>query len=173
MPAFLIKVTWGKWQTDLPWLTPGDLPASALFDLRFPNNKLSVWKIDDTASNLNRILAALAANKNKKNLERVEYVLLDPAIFTELSISMDKSEGDTPDKEANREWHFDLIELTDSKIVSLARKIKSHGQFQKKAEAEIKQLVSSSVTQGHIDIGLIKADMRPAIERLKLEAKKG
>ena len=166
MPAFLIKVTWGKWQTDEPWLSPGELPAGALFDLRFSNNKLSAWSIEDGNTNLDRVITALAANKGKTNIDNLDYVLLEQEVIEKLGIKMEKSRGATPDKAANDEWHFDLIELTVSKIVSLANCIKGLEIFRKR-EPQVKALISRGLKENHIDLSLVDEKLRARIQGLQ------
>lgn len=166
MPSFLIKVTWGKWQTDEPWLPPGELPANALFDLRFPSNKLSVWSIEDGNTNLDRVIAALAVNKGKTSIDNVDYVLLEQMTIEELGIKMEKSRGATPDVSANDEWHFDLIELTVSKIVSIARCIKELEIFRKR-EPQVKDLIRIGLIGNHFDLNLVDEKLRARIQGLQ------
>ena len=167
MPSFLIKVTWGKWQTDEPWIPPGELPANALFDLRFPNNKLSAWRIEDGNTNLDRVITALAVNKGKTNIDNLDYVLLEQKAIEELGVKMKKSRGATPDKTANDEWHFDLIELTVSKIVSLANCIKGLEIFRKR-EPQVKVLITRGLKENHIDLSLVDEKLRARIQGLQL-----
>ena len=166
MPSFLIKVTWGKWQTDEPWLPPGELPANALFDLKFPNNKLSVWSIEDGNTNLDRVIAALAVNKGKTSIDNVDYILLEQMTIEELGIKMEKSRGATPDVSANDEWHFDLIELTVSKIVSIARCIKELEIFRKR-EPQVKDLIRIGLKGNHFDLNLVDEKLRARIQGLQ------
>jgi hypothetical protein len=166
VPSFLIKVTWGRWQTDEPWIPAGELQAAALFDLRFSNNKLSVWKIEDDKTNLDRVIAALAVNTGRKNIERVDYVLLDPKSIEDLAIRVGKSQGKTPDTVANDEWHFDLVELTAAKIVAIAKLIKEDGKFDRKNEPAIKSLISKGLRGKQIDINLVDEYLRPKIQGL-------
>jgi hypothetical protein len=166
VPSFLIKVTWGKWQTDEPWLPPGELPANALFDLRFPNNKLSAWRIEDGNTNLDRVITALAVNKGKTSIDNVDYILLEQKTIEELGVKMEKSRGTTPDVSANDEWHFDLIELTVSKIVSLAKCIKELEIFRKR-EPQVKDLIRIGLKENHFDLNLVDDKLRARIQGLQ------
>jgi hypothetical protein len=165
VPSFLIKVTFGRWQTDPPWLPAGDLQAAALFDLRFSNNKLSIWKIDDTNSNLDRVIAALSANNGKMSIENVDYVLLPPGLIQSLGVKIEKSPGGTLDRLANSEWHHDIVELSVSKIVAIAECIRGQTILRKR-EREIQKLLKDGLEKNHIDITRADKELRPKLEAL-------
>ena len=165
MPSFLIKVTWGRWQTDPPWLLAGELQAAALFDLRFSNNKLSMWKIEDDGSNLDRVLTALAVNKGKTNIENIDYVILAQESVEGLGIKMERSKGGTLDNVASSEWHYDLTELSASRIVSVAKCIKN-SPIHRRSEAEVKRLIREGLKKKHIDIALVDEPLRSKLQAL-------
>ena len=165
MPSFLIKITWGRWQTDPLWLPAGELQAAALFDLRFSNNKLSIWKIEDDGSNLDRVLTALAANKGKTNIENIDYVLLTEELIEGLGIKIEKSKGGTLDDVANSEWHYDLTELSTSRIVSIAKCIKDSPK-KRRSEVEVKRLIREGLKRKHIDIALADEPLRSKLQAL-------
>ena len=112
------------------------------------------------------MLVALAVNKDKRVIEKIDYVLNDPQVIVDLGIKMEKAPGQTPDALANDQWHFDLIELTVSKIVSLAQSIKRLGRFERKREPDLKRLIVDGYKMGHFDMSLVKPDMKPTIQRL-------
>lgn len=165
MPSFLIKVTWGRWQTDPPWLPAGELQAAALFDLRFSNNRLSIWKMEDDDSNLDRVLAALAVNNGKSSIENVDYVLLAQESVEGLGTKMEKSPGGTLDKFANNEWHYDLAELSVSKIVVIAKCIKERPIY-RRSEPQIKIMIRKALKAKHIDIALADTQLKPKLQAL-------
>lgn len=165
MPSFLIKVTWGKWQTDESWLAAGELQAAALFDLRFSNNKLSAWKIEDGGANLNRVITALAVNKGKTGIDNVDYVLLEQGLVDKLGIEIEKSRGATPDKVANDEWHYDFIQLTVSKIVALATCIKGL-KIERMREPRVKELIRYGLKHNYFDLDLVDEKLRVRIQAL-------
>jgi hypothetical protein len=70
-PQILLKTP--KWY-DTPWLSPGDVPADGLVDLRTSNNELSVWHVEADESILHAVVAALASNKTKR-VDKLDYVL--------------------------------------------------------------------------------------------------
>src|SRR5438874_12791164 len=105
-----------RWLTgpDVPWLSPGDVPADALLDLRTEANALSVCQVEADLSNLERVVAALAASRD--TLANADFVLFDVRILTSLAIGSEATCGATPDEEANARWHLDLVELTAARI---------------------------------------------------------
>lgn len=168
MPSFLIKVVFGKWQTE-PWLPAGELQAAALSDLRCSNNKLSLWKIDNTHSNLDRVITALSVNNKKMGIEQVHYVLLPTELIQSLGVKIEKSPGATLDKHANSEWHYDIIDLSISKIVAIAKCIKDQ-TIGRKTESTVKTLVRQALKEKHIDISRADKELKPMLEALTREA---
>ena len=166
MPFLLIKITWGKWFTDEPWLPSGELQAAALFDLRFRNSMLSVWKIEDNQSNVDRVVTALAATNNKRDIENLDYVLFEMQSVLNLGIKMEQHPGATPDVVANNEWHHDLTELTASKIVAIAHLIRRDGQFKRLQGFEVKDLLLQALNQGHIALERLPDNLKPTLQRL-------
>ena len=165
MPSFLIKVTWGKWQTDESWLPAGELQAAALFDLRFSNNKLSAWKIEDGGANLDRVITALAVNKGKTSIDNIDYVLLEQKLVDQLGVKIEKSRGATPDMVANDEWHYDFIELTVSKIVALATCIRGL-KIDRIREHRVKELIRYGLKHDYFDLSLVEEKLRTRIQNL-------
>ncbi len=165
MSSYLIKVTWGRWQTDPKWLQSGDIQAAALFDLRFSNNKLSIWKIDDTQSNLDRVIAALSVINKKKTIDNLDYVIITPEEIQTLGLKTEKSPGSTLDTDANKDWHYDIIELSISKIVAIAKCIKSH-TIHRKSEPAVHNLVRLSLKNKFIDINDADENLKKQLEAL-------
>lgn len=164
MPSFLIKVVFGKWQSE-PWLPAGELQAAALSDLRCSNNKLSLWRIDDAHSNLDRVIAALSVNNGKMGIEQVQYVLLPDKLIQSLGVKIGKTPGATLDSLANSEWHYDIVELSVSKIVAIAKCIKDQA-IHRKSEAAVRSLVGQALNEKHIDINRADEKLKPKLEAL-------
>ena len=99
-----------------------------------------MWKIDDTHSNLDRVITALAVNNGKLSIEKVDYVLLSPELTQSLGIKIEKSSGGTLDRLANSEWHHDIIELSVSQIVAIANCIKGL-TIHRKTERDVLKLL--------------------------------
>ena len=110
-----------KWYEDKPsWLKNDEIHADPLADFVTTKNSLSVWRVEDNKSNLQRIIAALAAIRDR--IDKLDYVLFDEKLLKECDIKVKLTEGNSPDQEANA-WHYDLIELSAQKLVKLAETV--------------------------------------------------
>lgn len=98
MPRLLRATEGARWDFDLPgWLEREDLPAAPFGDLRpSPTGKLSVWMIDDDASNLDRVIAGMAANR--PNLAKFDCTLIDRAVVDDMGVELRKEPGNSKDR---------------------------------------------------------------------------
>jgi len=55
------------------WLPAGEVPAEAVQDFRADGNELSVWYVEPDRSNLDRVLTAIAANR--EHFEKIDYAV--------------------------------------------------------------------------------------------------
>src|SRR5215510_4864620 len=105
--AFLLrkirKTRWYRTES-FDWLPNGELPADPLSDLGTKSNELSVYHVAADESNLDRIIASLAANVDQ--LAHVDFALFDESVISELGIKIKPSKGDLPDDQVNN-WHSD------------------------------------------------------------------
>ena len=84
--AFLLrKIRKPRWyKQDLPWVAANDIQPDPLGDLTTSENKLSVWYVKDDKSNLDQVLAAIAASSG--SLSNLDYALFNEHILSELKI---------------------------------------------------------------------------------------
>lgn len=96
MPLVLRKIRKSKWyKTErVSWLEEGQLQADALADLKTTNNELSVWHIEDDKSNLEEVVAALAANCD--DVSNLDYALFDQQLLSEIDIRIKATKGGSP-----------------------------------------------------------------------------
>ncbi len=162
MPFILRKIRKSKWYKSegTPWLAQGDLQADSLGDLTTQQNELSVWQIQDDLSNLDRVLAAMAASTHQ--ISNLDYALLRqellPGIKTKSTLGM------SLDEDANI-WHIDLIELSAQKLFALANVIQSQAQIKRKPEKEVLKLVAQAITSGQIDRYRLKPESLAKVEQ--------
>jgi hypothetical protein len=169
MPLLLRKLTKQKWQPEyaIGWLSEGDLQADALNDLATQNNELSVFHIEDDKSNLNRVIAALAAKRD--NLDKLDYALMASEIADDPGFNIRMIKGDTADEAVNQ-WHRDITELTVAKLADLAVVIKQRGQIYRLLQRDVKSLLVQSAASGHIKRSLITNErMLNHIDKLLIE----
>ena len=161
MPYVLRIISKSRWYEDpgdFPWLVQGDVQADALSDLRTKGNILSVWRIDDAKSNLEDVIAALAAMRDE--LDKLDYALIDVETVEKIGINLKSTPGDSLDPEVNK-WHIDMVTLSGTNLLSLAHAI--HEPRVEKARVlakEIKSLLLARISAGTLDPSGMKAPVR-------------
>jgi hypothetical protein len=150
----LRKVDNRRWDwvaNDFPWLQGGQFPAAPLADLRTSVKcALSVWQIEDNQSNLDVVLAALAAGL--ENCDKIDFTLFDPTVLAQLGIGIVSAPGDSKDNQANGLWHRHLVELSAEKLIELAKKLHVEAVFNRRDEDEVRGLIQSSIGANRIDL---------------------
>ena len=145
-------------------MSGGGIHADALKNLRTHENSLSVWKIEADKRNLQRVLAALAATRDK--IEKLDYALVDKNAVLSLKIRCVRGQGDTLDYEANGLWHKNLECLTGIDVVRLAELITDSGQSGRIHDREIAEMISNSIQQGFIDPSRVRSSLRESLNSL-------
>ena len=131
------------------WVQRGEVAADALCNLRTQGNALSVWLIDDNCTNLERIIAAVAAGRMK--LDKLDYALIDPRTLDQLRIRITQEKGTSCDDDANTLWHQDLQNLSGAQLVELAVLMQTQAEFRRVHKKEVGQLIVASIRDGFID----------------------
>ena len=160
MPFLLRKIRKNRWYKPDPasWLGLNDLPADPLADLCTSQNTLSVWEIDDAQTNLELVVTALAATCD--NLSNLDYALFNRDLVLSLNIEAKPVSGNSPFVDANR-WHRDLVELSASKLVGLAKAIYSEAVKNRLPESKIRELIKAAVDARRIDA----TELKPGIAK--------
>jgi hypothetical protein len=109
---------------------------------------LSVYLVDDDQTNLEQIVAALAANADY--ISDFDYALFNQDTLWGADIKIESVEGDTPDLEVN-DWHYHLIELSASSIIALANIILTEAMKKRFLSKRVFELLVSGVSSGQID----------------------
>lgn len=138
------------------WTARDDLPAAAVSDLKASaTNKLSVWVIEDDGSNLDRILAAIASTRPR--IDQLDARIVEAGDVSALGVKSESSPGQTKDREANRRWHLNLVELTYQQLGALVRLLASRATPLERDDREVTELIVASVKAGYIRL----EDLRP------------
>ena len=154
MPFLLRKIRKSKWYANqIPWLSENELQADALTDLGTKNNTLSVWYVEDDKSNLERIISALAANRD--NVSNFDYALFDFNSEEIINMKIISSSGDSPDELVNSNWHYELTELSTNQILNLASLIAHKGEMKRITEQQVKRLIGEAISHSFLDYGRI------------------
>lgn len=104
----------------------GAVHPDTVGDFRTLDGKLSVWEIGDREENVARVVAAMTASIRK---EHFDFLTFDSDIVAEVGGVLERSDGGTPDREANRTFHYDIVVGRIEQLVSLVENIfnkKSH-----------------------------------------------
>lgn len=152
MAIMLRKIEWRRWYKDkemFSWLGEGEIPADPLTDLKTTQNNLSVFYIKEDHSNLNDIIAAMAATRDYA--ANFDYLLFDEQICSELSIEIKDTKGATPNEEVNK-WHRDLMELSADKLLNLSKLFYEKGKTKRMQEKEVTTKIASASLVGKIPI---------------------
>lgn len=146
------------------WIEEGNVQADVFSSLRTTGNSLSVWVIDKDRTNLNRIVAAMAAGRD--TLDKLDYALIDKQELDPLGIQSIQEKGKSADENANISWHEDIKELSGIKLLDLAVLIKAKAELKRVQKNDIRNLIVNSINRGYISPSRIKDQLR---EKLGLE----
>lgn len=146
MSLLLRTVRENRWYKEpaAAWLQEGDVPADPLGDLATTQNTLSVWQVEPDRSNLERVVRAVAIGKQK--VADAGWVLFDSDLLEPLGIAVKDVPGATKDAHANQ-WHRDLVDLSGSKLVALARAIFDHGESGTITKKRMVDLIEQGIKQ--------------------------
>lgn len=158
MALLLRSIRKARWSQPPEWCDEGDLGADALNDLATKGHALSVWQIEQDESNLERVIAALAAMRD--HLSNFDLVLFPEEVVADTGTATDRSDGVSPDHEANGRWHRDLRMISASKLLALARSINALGTVRRIPERQVGTLISAGVQDGRIDIESVSPGIR-------------
>jgi hypothetical protein len=140
-----------------PWLAEGGVQADALRDMETDANRLSVWMIHDDESNLDQVLAALAANCDY--VTNIDYVLFPLSYLDDLGIARTRKLGSTLDRTTN-EWHVDLGCLSASQLASLTERIALARCCERRPKGEVLQVLVDAVCSHRIALDDLKDGVR-------------
>jgi hypothetical protein len=158
VPYLLRVITKSRWYRVFDWVPPETVQADALRDLSTQNGALSVWEIDDDQSNLERVLAALAATR--PSIQNIDFLLVDRQVVTDLGIVIESNHGDTPDPQANRRWHRDLIYLTAPLLAGLAVACRLRGYSMRRLEKQVRGLIVAGVRTDELRFELMNEEIQ-------------
>lgn len=145
-----------------PWLGAGDCPADAVKCLETEENELSVYRLEDSDVQTDRVVAALALTRD--NLAHVDLAIAPEKVLESCGIQHEKVPAKTPDSEVN-DWHLDLVKLTVAKIAELATAIRTEGRIKRYQKAEVKAAIQKSLKTESIDVERIKPKLVQSLKK--------
>lgn len=161
MTLVLRLIRQSRW--DLPgnydWLAEDDIPADPLADFaNTTENRLSVWFVGEDEGNLNDVLAALAASREKT--DKIDYLLFTQDHLDAAGIETREADGNTPDEHING-LHRDLIHLSAAKVIALATAVWRQNLGPRRIdERRAVQLVAEAVRTGRILLEKLRPRLR-------------
>lgn len=147
------KIRKTRWDKELIkqeiWLGPDEIPSDPLGDLTTTNNQVSIWELDQTKSNLNRLIAAIASNSD--HVDKFDFVIfsIDQRKIEEMGIGLNPSMGKCPDKEMAK-FHRDMGKFSGSKLVSFVKWILENGETERYLPKKVSKLIADSIQNGFI-----------------------
>jgi hypothetical protein len=116
-------------------------------------NTLSVYRITDNKSNLNRVAAALVANCDC--ISNFDYLLFNEDLLQTIGIETEHTKGNTADDSVNS-WHIDLVKIPFVNLVNLVDTASKCGQIGRVSEKEIEKFLAEGFMNGYINRETVK-----------------
>jgi hypothetical protein len=131
--------------------------ADALSDLRTDDNALSIYLIQYDRSDLDRVVAAIAACGD--HVSNFDYALFDESVIHDANLKIVNRPGNMPDQVVNASHHRDLIELTTGSLLLLVNAIRDAPR-ERKMPKEIHELLSNAIREGNLALDRLKSTLR-------------
>ena len=165
IPKYLLMIKKRKWDAlSDPWLGSGEVPGDPLGDLRITRGKLSLWYIEKDGSNLDLIVAALAANRER--FDKFEYALFEQNIVYKIDLAVEETIGATPLNDANK-WHRDLVHLTVDKAAHLVTSIFSTLEKKRVPKNDVRRRVVDAYREGLLYMKQVPPSMREVLSAVQ------
>ena len=150
---------------DLPWVPDGDIVADLLADFQTRGGATSVWLVEDDRSNLDRVLVALAVNRD--HLTNIDYILFDLDLLSQADVKTEKGDGKTSDDMVNDQWHLNLVELSGHKLVSLTRRIFERSEAGTMLKKRLGELALQALGSSRLNTDKINPKMKEDLRKLQ------
>lgn len=139
------------WTAGVPqWVPSNDIPSAPLACFNSSHDsKISVWYVEKDGSNLDRIIAGMAAGR--QNADKFDYVLFPEDLLSEAGVQEEDAPGKSKDQDANAKWHRNLVEVSAKKLVTLVELVGRHGEISRRSEREVISLIRDSIDRGSIE----------------------
>ena len=149
----------------------GEPQADALINFQTSHNKLSVYEVVDGECDAARLAVAIAAGTDRP--QEVAFVVFDCQLVMELDITIDMTEGGTPDQDANA-LHRDLQIGTPKKLGALTEAIISHRlEVRRLIQPVVQSQIVNGIKNGSIDPQKLNKPMRKYLKSLDPNLIKG
>jgi hypothetical protein len=144
------KRRWDGIAGDTGWVPSGDIPAAPVADFNTSvDSKISVWYVESDKSNLERIIAGIAAGR--QTADKFDYVLFPENVLSQAGVKVEDVPGKSKDKDANAKWHRDLVEISATKLIKLVELVHREGNVVRSSERDVIALIRKFVDAGLIE----------------------
>lgn len=130
------------------WLSPGEAQADASRCLETTENQLSVYVLDTSEKQLDRVVAALALGRDHVSV--FDLAVAPESVLHTCGIKDAATAGQTIDETVNG-WHRDLVNLTMNNLASLAGAIREHGEIRRYNPRKVERVIETSIKAKYID----------------------
>ncbi len=151
------KINWAKDGDFTKYLSADAAPADALQDLSTTENRLSIWRIEEDRTNLDRVLAAIVSGRD--NLQKCDFIIFDSRHIEENGLEIEANPGGTLDSDANSKWHLNLTHLSATGLGRLANAMFAYGERHRRFERELIPLLRQSISSGYIQEAALKPNV--------------
>ena len=162
MPHLFRKLNHKRHWDHHPSHAHGDVQADAMKCLVTSRNTLSVYLLEDTDQQKDRVVAALAVTRDY--LADFDLVVVPDDTLRTLGITRIDNPGDTLDHEVNQ-WHYDLVDLTVMQLARLAVAIKRCGTIERYNRARLLDTIRTSLDANFIDRQRIPDTLADSLRR--------
>lgn len=145
------------------WLSDGELVADVFKELRTTRGSLSVFRVEDDASNLDRVVSAYACTRN--SLSDLDFVLV-PLDAINAEFEATETPGQTADDEVNA-WHLDIEHLSAGKLLLLAQIFRDHrSSMDRYRKRHVTTKIRESLEKRQLDFERIHEALQPKFSDL-------
>ena len=164
------KYSRAKWEKP-SYVKNDDIPADAVtICLKTTNNKLSLWECVTENNSIEEVVLALTTGTKVTHIEKMHIIALPQDAIKNAQLVLDKSEGDTLVDEL-RDRHVDLIELTLSKLTTIANMMASQIQREIHCHSftrkQVAKILNSSVEAGKISVEKLNSKIQEQLKSLE------
>jgi hypothetical protein len=133
------------------------IPSDCLADLNTSRCTLSLWQVHDDRSNVGVIAVAVATTRDVA--ANFDYTLVDHNRVAAIG-DLKRTQGESPNVQANNDWHWDLSALSTQKLGELAAAMYEFGSPMRIIRRDVENLIREALRRGEIDHSRVNEKLR-------------
>ena len=143
---------------------PAEPQADALKIFQTTDNEVSVYEVTDSEYDAARLAVAVIAKASRP--EKVDFVVFDRQLATQLDISIRETAGETLDTQANNR-HRHLLIGTAKKLHALTEAIFRSPKARRLQKHEVAELLLNAIDNGSIDEQELAGSMQEQLKKYR------